>query len=552
MSDNGMEEDYLDKLLKSMDEKEKTDSQPDIKDEEENQEVKAGEAWQQEIKDSDPEEIARMVRQKVEAEKEAEEDDSERELKADEVLNEMLENTPIEEAAEATLTSEDNSELSEDDMARLMNMKLDDIIDDVKSDSVSIDELFGQGSNSEVNMAEYAATDKSVTDVSGEAQADASGKAPTDSLTDTVTASADKEQKKSKKDKNNKKQGFFGKLKKVFFESLEDEDAPVPDGVNINENADNDKKIDMPDNSSETEELSNSGNASDSEDVPKDENEQIIEDVFGNKDTLDDSQVPKKGFIARFKYRLAQMKAKQIEEEKAEEEAERLEEEEKKKAKEEKKAAAAEKKEQKKQEAEKKKEQKAKKTKESKPKKPKKVKEPPKPGDILKIKPVSIIMFVLFVAGIVVLICILNTMLHYNTNVSQAKAYYTNGDYAKAYSCLNGEKLSGDDEVLYKQASTIMYVQIQYESYENYMKLDMKTEALNSLIKGVNRYQTYKSQAQELGIEDKFTQAYNNVLEALQETFKLNETEAIGLAAQSTKDFTNYYYRIEEYGKAAQ
>lgn len=533
MSDNGMEEDYLDKLLKSMDEKEKTDSQPDIKDEEENQEVKAGEAWQQEIKDNDPEEIARMVRQKVEAEKETEEDDSERELKADEVLNEMLENTPIEEAAEATLTSEDNSELSEDDMARLMNMKLDDIIDDVKSDSVSIDELFGQGSNSEVNMAEYAATDKSVTDVPGEAGADASGKAPTDLLTDTVTALADNEQKKSKKDKSNKKQGFFGKLKKVFFESLEDEDAPVPDGVNINENAD-------------------SGNASDSEDVPKDENEQIIEDVFGNKDTLDDSQVPKKGFIARFKYRLAQMKAKQIEEEKAEEEAERLEEEEKKKAKEEKKAAAAEKKEQKKQEAEKKKEQKANKTKESKPKKPKKVKEPPKPGDILKIKPVSIIMFVLFVAGIVVLICIINTMLHYNTNVSQAKAYYTNGDYAKAYSCLNGEKLSGDDEVLYKQASTIMYVQIQYESYENYIKLDMKTEALNSLIKGVNRYQTYKSQAQELGIEDKFTQAYNNVLKALQETFKLNETEAIGLAAQSTKDFTNYYYRIEEYGKAAQ
>lgn len=533
VSDNGMEEDYLDKLLKSMDEKEKTDSQPDIKDEEENQEVKAGEAWQQEIKDNDPEEIARMVRQKVEAEKETEEDDSERELKADEVLNEMLENTPIEEAAEATLTSEDNSELSEDDMARLMNMKLDDIIDDVKSDSVSIDELFGQGSNSEVNMAEYAATDKSVTDVPGEAGADASGKAPTDLLTDTVTALADNEQKKSKKDKSNKKQGFFGKLKKVFFESLEDEDAPVPDGVNINENAD-------------------SGNASDSEDVPKDENEQIIEDVFGNKDTLDDSQVPKKGFIARFKYRLAQMKAKQIEEEKAEEEAERLEEEEKKKAKEEKKAAAAEKKEQKKQEAEKKKEQKANKTKESKPKKPKKVKEPPKPGDILKIKPVSIIMFVLFVAGIVVLICIINTMLHYNTNVSQAKAYYTNGDYAKAYSCLNGEKLSGDDEVLYKQASTIMYVQIQYESYENYIKLDMKTEALNSLIKGVNRYQTYKSQAQELGIEDKFTQAYNNVLKALQETFKLNETEAIGLAAQSTKDFTNYYYRIEEYGKAAQ
>ena len=66
---------------------------------------------------------------------------------------------------------------------------------------------------------------------------------------------------------------------------------------------------------------------------PKDENEQIIEDVFGNKSTLDESQVPKKGFFARLKYRLEQMKAKHIEEDKAEEEAERLEEEEKQKNK---------------------------------------------------------------------------------------------------------------------------------------------------------------------------------------------------------------------------
>ena len=34
------------------------------------------------------------------------------------------------------------------------------------------------------------------------------------------------------------------------------------------------------------------------------------------------------------------------------------------------------------------------------------------------------------------------------------------------------------------RASTIMYVQKQYDSYENYMKLNMKTKALDSLIKG--------------------------------------------------------------------
>ena len=296
---------------------------------------------------------------------------------------------------------------------------------------------------------------------------------------------------------------------------------------------------------------SDKGNSS-SGNEPKDENEQIIEDVFGNKSTLDESQVPKKGFFARLKYRLEQMKAKHIEEDKAEEEAERLEEEEKQKNKELKKAAAAEKKEQKKQAGEAKKAQKANKPKKVKPKKVKKPKEPPKPQDILKIKPVSIVMLVLFVAGVSVLISVLSSGFYYNNSVSLAKDYYSNEQYEKAYDKLSGIKLNGSDKTLYEQASTIMYVQKQYDSYENYMKLNMKTEALDSLIKGVNRYNSLRPQAQELGIDNKFTAVYKQIVLALQDTFKISETEAIGLSSMSDTDFTNYYYRIEEYGKAVQ
>ena len=274
--------------------------------------------------------------------------------------------------------------------------------------------------------------------------------------------------------------------------------------------------------------------------------------MFGNKSTLDESQVPKKGFFARLKYRLEQMKAKHIEEDKAEEEAERLEEEEKQKNKELKKAAAAEKKEQKKQAGEAKKAQKANKPKKVKPKKVKKPKEPPKPQDILKIKPVSIVMLVLFVAGVSVLISVLSSGFYYNNSVSLAKDYYSNEQYEKAYDKLSGIKLNGSDKTLYEQASTIMYVQKQYDSYENYMKLNMKTEALDSLIKGVNRYNSLRPQAQELGIDNKFTAVYKQIVLALQDTFKISETESIGLSSMSDTDFTNYYYRIEEYGKAVQ
>lgn len=570
MSDK--EEDYLDKLLDSINEKEQADSQ---------QEEPKSE-WQQEIEDKDPEEIAREVREKIEAENaDNEEQEAQKDAKAEEEVNKMLEDTPVEEAAGATITpADDDSELSDNDMERLMNMNLDDLIDDVKADtdSISIDDLLNQGD--ELKSAEAQAQAQALAEELAEKEKNDSqvnetepddNKADSDNNTEPDAAQTEagnegavsdienrqdadnkeadnKEPEKKEsvqvdeskiKPEKPKKDSFFKKIKKVFFDSLEDESPKeeAADNGNGENTSSEDKSADKPE-------------ADNGE--PKDENEQIIEDVFGNKDTLDDSEAPKKGFFARFKYRLAQMKAKRIEEEKAEEEAERLDNEEKQKNKELKKAAATEKKEKKKQAAEQKKAAKPKKVKQAKHKKEKKPKEPPKTGDILKIKPLSLVMLVLFVAGVVVLISVLNSALYYNTNSSQAKTYYNNGEYDKAYSKLNGMKLNSNDKTLYEQASTIMYVKRQYDSYGNYMSLNMKTEALDALIKGIDRYNTFRSTAQELGIDDKFKAEYQNIIDALQNTFKISEAQGISLADMSNSDFTNYYLKIKEYGKAVQ
>ncbi len=555
MSDK--EEDYLDKLLDSINEKEQADSQ---------QEEPKSE-WQQEIEDKDPEEIAREVREKIEAENaDNEEQEAQKDAKAEEEVNKMLEDTPVEEAAGATITpADDDSELSDNDMERLMNMNLDDLIDDVKADtdSISIDDLLNQGDELkraeaqaqaqalEEELAEKEKNDSQVNETEpDDNKADSDNNTEPDAAqTEAGNEEADNKEPEKKesvqvdeskiKPEKPKKDSFFKKIKKVFFDSLEDESPKeeAADNGNGENTSSEDKSADKPE-------------ADNGE--PKDENEQIIEDVFGNKDTLDDSEAPKKGFFARFKYRLAQMKAKRIEEEKAEEEAERLDNEEKQKNKELKKAAATEKKEKKKQAAEQKKAAKPKKVKQSKPKKEKKPKEPPKPGDILKIKPLSLVMLVLFVAGVVVLISVLNSALYYNTNSSQAKTYYNNGEYDKAYSKLNGMKLNSNDKTLYEQASTIMYVKRQHDSYENYMSLNMKTEALDALIKGIDRYNTFRSTAQELGIDDKFKAEYQNIIDALQNTFKISEAQGISLADMSNSDFTNYYLKIKEYGKAVQ
>lgn len=119
MADNEQQDDYLSNMLNALNEKE-----------------------QESQSYNDPETIARQAKEKLEAENAVKEaNEPEREADADAKLEALLDNTPLEEAAEAKLTSDDNSELSDDDMKRLMNMNLDDIIDDVKSDSTSIDDL---------------------------------------------------------------------------------------------------------------------------------------------------------------------------------------------------------------------------------------------------------------------------------------------------------------------------------------------------------------------------------------------------------------------------
>lgn len=245
LADNEQQDDYLSNMLNALNEKE-----------------------QESQSYNDPETIARQAKEKLEAENAVKEaNEPEREADADAKLEALLDNTPLEEAAEAKLTSDDNSELSDDDMKRLMNMNLDDIIDDVKSDSASIDDLFGSSPDKETEHNGKSAD------------------------TQAQTISAD-----DKKKLKPQKEGFFKKIKKVFFDSLEDdtetEESASEAAEGTSEAVGEKERIEE----NVVKESSDKGNSS-SGDEPKDENEQIIEDVFGNKSTLDESQVPKKGFL---------------------------------------------------------------------------------------------------------------------------------------------------------------------------------------------------------------------------------------------------------------
>lgn len=503
-----------------------------------------------------PEEVAKLAREKEEKEKV---DESVKSSNADKALDKLIEETQKDEAAGSNLSKDDelikDMDLSDGEKDRLVNMNLDDLLNDVNTDAGSTNESGVSAVNdllAQINQGSDQADDKASDNKASDlAATSAVEDNKADNSSDITSAGVDVkkqlEEELKSVNKKKRKKGILSVIKDIFFESLDDETEEAADTVEKSGRAA--KKAAKMAKKAAKADKNDKNKATDAEQVPaakeKDENELLIEEVFHGKDTLDDSAAPKKGLFAKIKYRMQQFKAKQAKECEAEEQQEEIERQEKqqqvaaKKAQAaEKKQKAAEKKTAKKEAAKKAKAKKPKK--EKKPKKPK-VKQPPKPGDIIRFKPKSIIVFVMLIVGIVVLVQMFGYTINYSGNISLAKDYYANQEYDKAYNSLDGIKLSGDDETLYKQAKVVMYVQRQYESYENYEKMNMHTEALNALVKGVDRYQTYRSEAKELGVEDKMTEVYNLIIKAFKDKFKMSETEAISLVELSKLDFTSYY-----------
>jgi hypothetical protein len=133
---------------------------------------------------------------------------------------------------------------------------------------------------------------------------------------------------------------------------------------------------------------------------------------------------------------------------------------------------------------------------------------------------------------------------------SSARSNFELGSYNKAFQQLYGSNVSKADQSIYERSSVVMYVQRQYESYQNYMELGMYTEAINALVKGLDRYDTYYKRASDLGIADELDDQKSNIYAAFQASFNISQSEADQLLTEYNDNFTQYYVKIDKMGKA--
>ena len=189
---------------------------------------------------------------------------------------------------------------------------------------------------------------------------------------------------------------------------------------------------------------------------------------------------------------------------------------------------------------------KAKKPKKEKKKKEKKKKEeevdlfaPPEK----KLSKKKVITVFLFCGTLAACIIVFSMILPDTVQKREAHTAFDQGEYAQVFDLLYGKELSEEDEVIFQGSNLILQMNRKLASCDNYVNLDMRLEALNALITGVERYQQILPEAESYNVVAEVNDIYSQILERLSANFGLSEGDAWDIL--SSEDDETYTRRLQ-------
>nr|MCR5793141.1 hypothetical protein [Lachnospiraceae bacterium] len=135
------------------------------------------------------------------------------------------------------------------------------------------------------------------------------------------------------------------------------------------------------------------------------------------------------------------------------------------------------------------------------------------------------IVFLFF--GIVAFVTITGTdSFSYSQSIRRATDYFGARKYNNAYNEVRGVDIKEDDQEIYDKIMTVMFVNKQLNSYNNYYSMEMYPEALDSLLKGLKRYDEYITLAKELGITSDLDYVRGQITGELDTIYEISEDDA--------------------------
>lgn len=154
----------------------------------------------------------------------------------------------------------------------------------------------------------------------------------------------------------------------------------------------------------------------------------------------------------------------------------------------------------------------------------------------------TMIIFSIFAAFAIVIISG-TEIISYSSSISKATVEFKRQRYDYAYDALEGIDIKDKDMELYDKVVTVMFVNKQLNSYNNFYSIGAYPQALDSLLKGLKRYDKYIDLAKEIGIESDLNYVRNQILSELKQSYQLSEEGALDiLKSEDQKSYSIKLY----------
>jgi nitrate reductase NapAB chaperone NapD len=133
---------------------------------------------------------------------------------------------------------------------------------------------------------------------------------------------------------------------------------------------------------------------------------------------------------------------------------------------------------------------------------------------------------------------------HYRSTLTNASNYFDMQKYTQAYQEILGTDVKTKDQETYDKIVTVMKVQRSINSYENYENMKYYPDALNALLVGLKKYDENIETAKDLEVDKDMDTCKAEILEILQDEFKLSEKEAYDILSLKEDAYTDKVVEI--------
>lgn len=156
-----------------------------------------------------------------------------------------------------------------------------------------------------------------------------------------------------------------------------------------------------------------------------------------------------------------------------------------------------------------------------------------------KLNKAGVTVVVIFTALMLAGIIVGTNIFGYRLTKSETDRYFKLKKYTDAYKEVAGSKVKDKEPDEYEKIMTVMTVQQSLNTYNNYTAMKYYPDALNALLRGLQKYDENIEKARDLEVDGDLDACKDNILSILKDEFGLSESSAYAILRLNKESYVN-------------